>query len=116
MPESSKAKWRKLMTKDFMLSDESADEEVQQGNTTTDLDQNSTSSSGTATRRRVLRTKPLPYRSEKVNTFFKKLTVVGKNLCGPTTSIHLSLPRTTGDPSARVLPVGHKYPSWALKS
>ena len=63
MPESSKSKWHKLMTKDFMLSDESADEEVQQGNIT-DLDQNSTSSSGTATFRRVLRTKPLPCRSE----------------------------------------------------
>ena len=107
IPELSKAKWRKVMTNDFMSSEESEDG---------DCEDSSSGSNGTHSVSRVLRTRPLSYRSEKVDSFFKKLATLTKQQKSTSVGTRLYIPRRIGSTSERTLPDGHNYPAWAINS
>ena len=67
-------------------------------------------------RSKVLTKRPLPFRSEKVDVFFKKLDDLAINEKKKTSaSSRMMMPRKIGPPSRRTLPDKMQFPAWAFK-
>lgn len=65
-------------------------------------------------RSKVLTMRPLPFRSEKVDTFFKKLDDLAANEKKKTSiSSRMMIPRRIGPPSDRTPPVRLQFPAWS---
>ena len=82
------------MTNDFMSSEESEDGDCED------------SSNGSHSVSRVLCTRPLSYKSEKVDSFFKKLATLTNQQKSTSVGARLYIPRRIGSTSERTLPDG----------
>ena len=88
--EEKKSRWRKVLTKDFMSSEDSGKETLEDGS-----------------ERTVLYVRPLPWRSIQVSTGFHRLDEKLKSQLKSSTGIQQTLLRKVGDNSNRSKPVGY---------
>lgn len=88
--EADKEAWRKIVSLEFMSSDESCAEEGQE----------------------VLVSKPLPWQSERVTHFKQTLDEAALKSKSPLARRQMK-PRRKGMPSSRVRPIGD-FPAWVF--
>ena len=87
--EKDKEKWSKVMTKEFMSSEESGDEN------------------------NSVIVRPLPWRSNRVDSFFQSLDKSSLEGKSPQ-SLRQMKKRVIGEVSSRSKPDSHGLPSWAF--
>lgn len=88
LTEEQREKWLKVMTNDFMSSEESGEEDS-------------------------INIRRLPWRSQYVDSMFKKIDSYSKAKKSSQAKRQLKVRRVSHDPSARLAPVG--APEWSLQ-